>query len=104
MRVVQVWFQNRRAKEKRLKKDANSGQIASHRPLSASNRNIVCNYNQNTNPLTPSTDAMPPSNASSTLIANDTSTSCSSWFEDVDNDPIMDTSDDDDSLISGRPY
>ncbi|XP_074593502.1 LIM/homeobox protein Lhx3-like isoform X2 [Brevipalpus obovatus] len=99
MRVVQVWFQNRRAKEKRLKKDANNGQIGSQRSLLASNRNLVCSYNQNTNPLTPSADGMPPSNASSTLIGNETSTSCSSWFED----PIMDSSDDD-SLISGQPY
>ncbi|XP_015784182.1 LIM/homeobox protein Lhx3 [Tetranychus urticae] len=97
MRVVQVWFQNRRAKEKRLKKDANSGQLGNQRPLSASNRNVWPN---NQNPSTPTTDTTPPSNASSTLLANETSTSCSSWFED----PIMDSSEDEDSLISDQHY
>lgn len=30
-----------------------------------------------------SLDTMPASNASSTLLANETSTSCSSWFDDA---------------------
>ncbi|RWS29308.1 lhx3-like protein, partial [Leptotrombidium deliense] len=107
MRVVQVWFQNRRAKEKRLKKDANSGQLGKSGVLpnshgsSPGQRTLSTNRNlwSNQNPLTPTTDTMPPSNASSTILANETSTSCSSWFED----PIMDSSDDD-SLLSGQQY
>ena len=43
-----------------------------------------------------SLDTMPASNASSTLLANETSTSCSSWFDDA----IID--DDDDAIIHSR--
>ncbi|KAI7697604.1 hypothetical protein SSS_06816 [Sarcoptes scabiei] len=89
MRVVQVWFQNRRAKEKRLKKDANSKSpqtihLSPHPSSPSSSRW------SNGNGL--SLDTMPASNASSTLLANETSTSCSSWFDDA----IIDEDDDDD--------
>lgn len=120
MRVVQVWFQNRRAKEKRLKKDAN-GQIGKqslvngitlNSPQGSSVRsNIWSNSsnhhangsNSSNHPLTPTGETMPPSNSSSALLANETSTSCSSWFED----PILEeTSDEeeDDSLLAEHSF
>ncbi|KAI1301235.1 LIM/homeobox protein Lhx3 [Halotydeus destructor] len=105
MRVVQVWFQNRRAKEKRLKKDATGGMKGSQLGHSPGQRSLSSGRNgawsNSSHPLTPNTDTMPPSNASSTLLANETSTSCSSWFED----PILDSSDcEDDSIISTVHY
>lgn len=130
MRVVQVWFQNRRAKEKRLKKDANSGQLGkSSSSLSQSSSSSLglglnsppptrnhhhghhghsghhhsrSHWSSASNPMTPTAEGMPPSNASSALLANETSTSCSSWFED----PILDSSDEeeDDSLIEEQHF
>ena len=136
MRVVQVWFQNRRAKEKRLKKDAHSGQLGKNSssslsqsssssiglglnspPPSRNNHHHGHHHHHHqsgsrsnhwssaaSNPMTPTgVEGMPPSNASSALLANETSTSCSSWFED----PILDTSDEedeDDSLIDDHTF
>lgn len=122
MRVVQVWFQNRRAKEKRLKKDANSGQLGkqglangitlnspqstgprSNIWASGNNNNHGSGSNSSNHPMTPTGDTMPPSNSSSALLANETSTSCSSWFED----PILEeTSDEeeDDSLLAEHSF
>ncbi|CAG2100373.1 unnamed protein product [Medioppia subpectinata] len=95
MRVVQVWFQNRRAKEKRLKKDAHGGHVSkSHHLGSGSSNNRW--HSVNSNSL--SVDAMPPSNASSAILANETSTSCSSWFDDA----IIDDSEDESVLT--QPY
>ena len=104
MRVVQVWFQNRRAKEKRLKKDANSSQVSGksqsgHSSPCQRTRSLWSGSNSS-HPLTPTTDGMPASNASSAMLANETSTSCSSWFED----PILDSSDDEDSLIREHAF
>lgn len=103
----QVWFQNRRAKEKRLKKDANSGQIGkSQSNTSPSNRThsrSLWSGSNSSHPLTPTADGMPPSNASSALLANENSTSCSSWFED----PVFGSSDDDDEddcLVRDRTH
>ena len=87
--VLKVWFQNRRAKEKRLKKDAHSNKSPtmhmSPHPASPSSARW-----SNGNGL--SLDTMPASNASSTLLANETSTSCSSWFDDavIDEDSDVD--------------
>lgn len=48
-----------------------------------------------------SLDVMPASNASSTLLANETSTSCSSWFDDA---VIDDDSDDDEEIEDEQVY
>ena len=121
MRVVQVWFQNRRAKEKRLKKDAN-GQIGKQNlingislnsPQGSSVRSNIWTTSSNhhgngsnssNHPLTPTGETMPPSNSSSALLANETSTSCSSWFEDPS--ILEETSDDeeDDSLLAEHSF
>lgn len=42
-------------------------------------------------------DTMPASNASSTMLANETSTSCSSWFDDA----IIDEESDEDGCGLG---
>nr|XP_027199590.1 LIM/homeobox protein Lhx3-like isoform X2 [Dermatophagoides pteronyssinus] len=120
MRVVQVWFQNRRAKEKRLKKDSHSKSPTTSTTTTSSNMIINNNHNGNgshtsPHPSSPSSsrwssngclnglsslDTMPASNASSTLLANETSTSCSSWFDDAIIDD--DDDDDDDAIIHSR--
>ncbi|KAI2808722.1 LIM/homeobox protein Lhx3 [Blomia tropicalis] len=100
MRVVQVWFQNRRAKEKRLKKDAHANKSPtmhmSPHPASPSSSRW-----SNGNGL--SLDTMPASNASSTLLANETSTSCSSWFDDAIIDEESDDEGDEEADES-QPY
>lgn len=120
MRVVQVWFQNRRAKEKRLKKDANSGQLAKqglangmtlNSPQSsgprgniwASGNNHGSGSNSSNHPLTPTGEIMPPSNSSSAFLANETSTSCSSWLDEQN---LGETSEEeeDDSLLAEHSY
>lgn len=94
-----VWFQNRRAKEKRLKKDAHGSHVGkSHHPSHQSLGHSVSGANRwsNTNSSNLSIDGMPHSNASSAILANETSTSCSSWFDDA----VIDDSDDDESVIT----
>ncbi len=95
-----VWFQNRRAKEKRLKKDAHGGHVgkSSHHHLGAHSGSASNNRWSNVNSNSLTVDAMPPSNASSAILANETSTSCSSWFDDA----IIDDSEDE-SVIT-QPY
>ena len=101
MRVVQVWFQNRRAKEKRLKKDAGKsprsgsslGGLGSPGHHSPSSGPWSAGGGNGLNSL----DTMPASNASSTLLANETSTSCSSWFDDA----IIDEATDDEEMDDG---
>jgi len=127
MRVVQVWFQNRRAKEKRLKKDANTGSLGGKASSSSScggghSRSIWPSGGSGGHggvivaggghPLTPGSGGdsvgpllQPHSNASSALLANETSTSCSSWFDDpiLDGDHSMsDVDDDDDEVECGE--
>ena len=70
---------------------AKSHHLASHSGTGSSNRW------HNSNSL--SVDAMPPSNASSAILANETSTSCSSWFDDT----VIDDDSDDESLLT-QPY
>ncbi|KAH9392621.1 LIM/homeobox protein Lhx3 [Tyrophagus putrescentiae] len=113
MRVVQVWFQNRRAKEKRLKKDAHSSKSPnSSNSLSTSHLSpggtahpsspSSSRWSGNGNGL--SLDTMPASNASSTLLANETSTSCSSWFDDAIIDEESDDEGDDDDADDSVVY
>lgn len=134
MRVVQVWFQNRRAKEKRLKKDANTGSLGGKGSSSSScggggSPSRSCSHSgghsrsiwpsggstgghggvivAGGHPLTPGSGGdsvgllQPHSNASSALLANETSTSCSSWFDDpiLDGDHSMSDVDDDDDEV-----
>lgn len=69
MRVVQVWFQNRRAKEKRLKKDAGRRWSSNVQVNSTTNNN---NNNANNN----STTYMPSSSSSSSSSSSTSSVNC----------------------------
>lgn len=94
-KFYQVWFQNRRAKEKRLKKDANSGQLGkTGQSLSCSN-----SVNHTSSPSKLNSKLNQSISCLVISVVNETSTSCSSWFED----PILDSSEED-SLISSQPY
>lgn len=83
-----------------MKKDAHSNKSPTTMHLSPHPSSPTSSRWSNGNGL--SLDTMPASNASSTLLANETSTSCSSWFDDAVIDEESD--DGDEEMDDGHVY